>query len=112
MKASYEVPLEFPFYTYVWHFEHDAMARQLRQRRTRPAEADVQQLDERVVLNVVQLHQRASLSVELIVATISSGSNGARPITASVVSTPLAVSCSKLSASRSRRTAAATRPDR
>jgi hypothetical protein len=23
MKASYEVPLEFPFYTYVWRFEHD-----------------------------------------------------------------------------------------
>ncbi|HVR30507.1 MAG TPA: hypothetical protein VMS86_13350 [Thermoanaerobaculia bacterium] len=23
MKAQYEVTLQFPFYTYVWHFNHD-----------------------------------------------------------------------------------------
>jgi len=23
MKAQYEIPLEFPFYTYVWHFDHE-----------------------------------------------------------------------------------------
>jgi hypothetical protein len=22
MRATYEIPLEFPFYTYVWHFDH------------------------------------------------------------------------------------------
>lgn len=22
MHAQYEIPLEFPFYTYVWHFDH------------------------------------------------------------------------------------------
>jgi hypothetical protein len=23
MRAQYEIPLEFPFYTYVWHFDHN-----------------------------------------------------------------------------------------
>jgi hypothetical protein len=23
MRATYEIPLEFPFYTYVWHFDHN-----------------------------------------------------------------------------------------
>ena len=23
MKAQYEIPLEFPFYTYVWQFDHE-----------------------------------------------------------------------------------------
>ena len=23
MRATYEITLEFPFYTYVWHFDHN-----------------------------------------------------------------------------------------
>jgi hypothetical protein len=23
MRATYEIPLQFPFYTYVWHFDHN-----------------------------------------------------------------------------------------
>ena len=23
MRAQYEIPIELPFYTYVWHFDHN-----------------------------------------------------------------------------------------
>ena len=58
------------------HFQQHAVARQSRQGRAGPPEAYIEQLDECVVLHVVELHQWASLNVDVTLATISSGSNG------------------------------------
>ncbi len=57
------------------HVEQHALLRQLRQRRAGAAEADVQQLDERVVLNGVEFHSH-SPSVERTSVSTSLASTG------------------------------------
>ena len=58
------------------HVEHHAVTRQLRKRRGGAAEADVQELDEGVLLDRRELHQRASPIAPCTAAMMSSGRTG------------------------------------
>ena len=58
------------------HFEQHAVPRQLRQGRRRPAEADIEQLDERVLLNGSQFHYCDPSSTLRITASRCSRSTG------------------------------------
>src|SRR5688572_32804485 len=62
----------------VRHLEQDALLRQLRERSAGAAEADVQQFDERVVLNGIQFHYycACSPSVERTRVSTSLASTG------------------------------------